>query len=209
MGTEIVSMNVDQRILDYFEDHVMRFGLNSFTVDRMAKELKMSKRTVYRRFPNKPSIVNAAVERLKYRLDQHFLAMAKKEGRPAQLLMLTINGVLDTLTPFINQSIADLKQSYPEIWHSLEIYRFEKFNHLFQLMRQAQKDGDINPNLNLDRLATLLPLIMDHLFQPEVVFHPAHASRDMVNEVFMILFQGIFTGEMRDSLPQLLNKKST
>lgn len=206
MGTTIVSGEIKQRILDYFEIQAQRYGLSAFTVDRMAKELKISKRTIYQYFPTKDSIVKAAVESLKDRLDEHFSAVSKLDLPASQMLMRTLKGVLDILTPFLNQSISDLKHLYPEIWRSLIEFRRHKFDHIFSLLRQAQEVGDINPNLNLNRLAFLLPQILDELFQPEIVFHPAHASRDMMEEVFLILFQGIFAGTARDSLPQLLNR---
>ena len=188
---------------------ITRFGLNAFTVDRMAKDLKISKRTIYQTYPTKSDIIRAFTEQVKLRINDHFQKISQLDIQPSEKLILTIRGVLDILSPFLNQSISDLKVQYPDIWQALTEYRLEKFNHLFNLLRQAQSQGDLNPNLNLDRLAFLLPLIMDELFQPEIVFHPSHASRDMVEEVFLILFQGIFTGKVRDTLPQLLHEVET
>ncbi len=206
MNTKIVSNDIEHRVLEYFLSFLTRFGLSAFTVDRMAKELKMSKRTIYQHYPAKEAIINAFIGQVEARLDLHFEKMKALKVRPAKRFILTIRGVLDVLTPFLNQSIADLKFLYPEIWHSLTEYRLTKFGYLFSLLRQAQADGDLNPNLNLDRLAFLLPLILDELFQPEIVFHPSYAARDMMEEIFLILFQGIFTGEMRETLLQLLHK---
>ncbi|MCF7801438.1 MAG: TetR/AcrR family transcriptional regulator [Candidatus Marinimicrobia bacterium] len=206
MDTTIVFSDTRLRVLQYFEAHILRTGLGTFTVDQMSRELKISKRTIYQEFPNKAAIVSAFVDTVKGRLDRHFLEINGLNLRPAQRLILTFKGVLNILSPFLNQTISDLKQLYPDIWEGLVQFRMEKFTHLFNLLQQAQGDGDLNPNLNLDRLAYLLPRVMDELFQPEVVFHPDHASRDMVKEVFLILFQGIFAGEMRDSFLQLLNE---
>ncbi|MCF7796254.1 MAG: TetR/AcrR family transcriptional regulator [Lentisphaeria bacterium] len=206
MDTEIVFSDTRRRVLQYFETQIHRTGLGAFTVDQMSRELKISKRTIYQEFPNKAAIVSAFVDTVKGRLDEHFHAIDALDLRPAQRLILAFKGVLDILTPFLNQTISDLKQLYPDIWHGLVQFRMEKFNHLFNLLHQAQGDGDLNPNLNLDRLAYLLPRVMDELFQPEIVFHPDHASRDMVKEVFLILFQGIFAGKIRDSFLQLFNE---
>ncbi|HCW75740.1 MAG TPA: hypothetical protein DHU63_04290 [Candidatus Marinimicrobia bacterium] len=208
MGTTIVSDEIRQRILTYFENQAQRHGLSAFTVDRMAKDLKISKRTIYQHFPTKDAIITTFMDSVKHRIDEHFGAMEKLDLPASMIMIKSLKGILDILTPFLNQGISDLKTLYPEIWQSLVAFRKGKFDQIFKLLRQAQTDGEINPNLNMNRLAYLLPQILDELFQPEVVFHPSHASRDMMEEVFLILFQGIFTGATRDSFPQLLKQQA-
>lgn len=206
MGTIIVSGEIKQRILNYFENQAQRYGLSAFTVDRMAKELKISKRTIYQHFPTKESIINASLDAVKQRVNEHFLAMEKLDLPASEMMIKAFKGIIDILAPFLNQSISDLKTLYPEIWQSLEAFREAKFQQIFKWLLQAQAMGEINPNLNMKRLAYLLPQIFNELFQPEIVFHPSHASRDMMEEVFLILFQGIFAGSARETFPQLLKQ---
>jgi AcrR family transcriptional regulator len=56
--------DADAEILDVTAELVGRFGYAGFRVDEVAERVGVAKSTIYRRWPSKPALVAAAVERL-------------------------------------------------------------------------------------------------------------------------------------------------
>src|SRR6202000_2790704 len=60
---EAKAMDVKERILSKAADLFMRYGIRSITMDEIASQLGISKKTIYQFFTDKDDLVSAVIER--------------------------------------------------------------------------------------------------------------------------------------------------
>ncbi|HEY7428714.1 MAG TPA: helix-turn-helix domain-containing protein [Gemmataceae bacterium] len=74
------------RILDAAEHLIARLGYQKTTVDDIAAEARISKRTIYLHFPSKEEIALVTIDRIAERLNERLRAIAGGAGSPAARL---------------------------------------------------------------------------------------------------------------------------
>jgi AcrR family transcriptional regulator len=74
------------RILDAAERLIARLGYQKTTMDDIAAEAGISKRTIYLRFPSKEEVALVTIDRIAERLNERLRALAGSAGSTAQRL---------------------------------------------------------------------------------------------------------------------------
>jgi AcrR family transcriptional regulator len=74
------------RILDAAERLIARLGYQKTTVDDIAAEARISKRTIYLHFPSKEEVALVTIDRIAERLNERLRAIARGTGTPAARL---------------------------------------------------------------------------------------------------------------------------
>ncbi|HMF15381.1 MAG TPA: helix-turn-helix domain-containing protein [Gemmataceae bacterium] len=74
------------RILDAAEHLIARLGYQKTTVDDIAAEARISKRTIYLHFPSKEEIALVTIDRIAERLNERLRALSRVNGSPAARL---------------------------------------------------------------------------------------------------------------------------
>lgn len=142
-----------------------RYGVKSVTMDAVATELGISKKTLYHYFTNKENLVNEVIE---YYLDNPvFNYNDERHGNPIDRIFVLRNHLSSVLKYYNNNLEYDLKKLYPAIYKKVYDYKRKKlFNEIKYSIIEGQKMGffreSIDPGfiskLNLGRmLYTLNP----------------------------------------------------
>ncbi|MDH5382700.1 MAG: TetR/AcrR family transcriptional regulator, partial [Cyclobacteriaceae bacterium] len=110
-------MEVESRILNNARDLFFRYGLKNVTMDEIAADLGMSKKTLYEFYPNKKEIINRITENfLSDQNDAHQQVSAKSKDAVDELIQLMglINHIFENLDVRV---IYDMQRYYPEAWN--------------------------------------------------------------------------------------------
>lgn len=113
------------RILQAAEKLFRRLGIRSVTMDDIARELGMSKKTLYQEFNNKADIVYAVTCSHFEEEQRECLAMHLVAKDPVEELILTIqwlSGFMREMNPSI---IYELQKYYPRCWQLLRNFEQE------------------------------------------------------------------------------------
>ena len=102
------------RILDATERLLARFGYDKTTVDDMAREAGVSKRTIYLHFPGKEAVALASIDRVVGRVTDRLKQIAAADAAPADrvrdMLVARILGRFDSVKSY-HQSLEDMFRS--------------------------------------------------------------------------------------------------
>ncbi|MDE6716450.1 MAG: TetR/AcrR family transcriptional regulator [Muribaculaceae bacterium] len=79
--------NTQQRILATTYDLLMRYGISSVTMDFIAKECKVSKRTLYETFTDKVSLIKAVLDWHRETVKQKFAEVRDKSANSLEALL--------------------------------------------------------------------------------------------------------------------------
>ena len=108
-------MDVRERVLDAADYLLARYGYKKMTMDDLAEEARIGRRTIYLHFPGKEEVALASVERRMARLVAHLETLAASAPSPRESLRaLLIGRVL-----FLFDAAQELWQTYDEMMAAL------------------------------------------------------------------------------------------
>lgn len=203
---------MNQEMLDIIirvKEMYYRYGIKSVTMDDIARELGVSKKTLYQMFDDKEKLVEAVIS---YDIELHVGAVDKiiegSENAVHEIFM--IHQFMDKLSR--NHSFAieyDLRKYYPTLHtHILNtkrdrIYQFGKSNidkGIASGHYRKEVNSEIISKVNLMRFESTQGAC---LFTPEEMISP-----DFFNQILEYHVRGIATEKGIELLESLLNSKN-
>lgn len=142
-------------------------------MDDIAKELGISKKTIYLHFPDKDSIINETT----YCMLSNEKAQAEEIHRQTDnpiLEMVHSTKIMSEMLEDINPVLFyDLKKYYPAAWKKYELFKLDFLEIVKRNLNQGIKEGYYRNDIDVDILAKLRIESVDMAFDMEV-FSPKH-----------------------------------
>ncbi len=163
-------MEVRDRIKQKADELYRRYGIKSVTMDEIANQLGVSKKTIYQSFSDKDELVDAViVDILKYNKDccQSYKTKAQNAIQEVFLAMEMLQVMFDNMNPAI---LHDIERNHPATYKKFKEY---KYKYLFEIVRENIERGKqeelYRPEVNTDviakiRLETMMLPFNEQLF---------------------------------------------
>ena len=163
-------MEVKDRIKQKADELYRRYGIKSVTMDEIANQLGISKKTIYQSFSDKNELVDAViVDILKYNKDccQSYKTKAQNAIHEVFLAMEMLQVMFDNMNPAI---LHDIERNHPATYKKFKDY---KYKYLFEIVKENIERGKreelYRPEVNTDviakiRLETMMLPFNEQLF---------------------------------------------
>jgi len=173
-------------------DLYLKYGIKSVTMDDVARELGISKKTLYLHFKDKDELVKKVVD---YHMDGQLAQMREvafqKTNAIEELLMLS--KFLSEFLKQVNPSVTyDLQKYYPEIWKNIvtnrrdHIYRQIKDN-----MKKGIKEGLYRNDQNIDIIAFFYLFRLEMSKMLDLIAETKYPFEEIFNTLFSYHIRGI------------------
>ncbi len=177
-------MEPKDRILTNAAALFLRNGIKSVSMDDIATDLGMSKKTLYKTFTNKDEIVLGVMTTHLCQAQSECARVASHAADAVQE-MLTISAWADQQFANIHPSIFhDLRKYYPTAW---TLFRAHKSGFILEQitrnLRRGIAEGLFRADLDVEVLARLNLAQIELAFDPEL-YPPAQFAPIRVNKVF-------------------------
>jgi AcrR family transcriptional regulator len=151
-----------QKITDLF----LKYGVKSVTMDDIAKELGISKKTLYLHFTDKKDVVMKSID---FSLNHQACTMkelAGVKGENAIDVLLKVSQYLVLAQNKVNQNVNfDLQKYYPEAWEKLKSFRqVHVFNSIRQNILQGIEEGVFRNDFNVEIICYLYVSHIDNSY---------------------------------------------
>ena len=159
-------MEVRERILKAAEELFMKFGIRSVTMDEIASELGISKKTIYLHFEDKDAIVHeVATARMMCEKDI-CEEIYEKASNPIDEVCREIE-MLKTHAGALNPVVIyDLKKYYPKTWQLFQQHKQTIFLDITRRnLQEGVKQGLYRPEINIEILSRLRMEEIDFAFE--------------------------------------------
>lgn len=166
-----VTKEARARVLEEARRAFLAHGFAGTTMDELARELGMSKKTLYRAFPSKESmaeaIVSAKVEKITSSLDD---IMAESDSgfsaRARQVLDLVVTQLSEVSPVFLR----DLQRFLPHIHRRIENVRREVIPKVWsRLIHEGRKEGLVRDDVDPDFAAEIMLHSMQGILNPRTL----------------------------------------
>jgi AcrR family transcriptional regulator len=174
-------------------------GVSALSMDEIASLQGMSKKTLYRFFPNKDALLSAVVE-------ERIAAIAAEAARLGQDTTLPwldrIGGIFKIVGNQISQisetMMKDIYYNRPELWERLDRFRREHvFNIITRLLEEGRKKGFIRGDIDGQLVPLLFINAISAVLTPSQMVKLAFPPAKLFDAFIRILFGGILTDSAR------------
>ncbi|NLB89177.1 MAG: TetR/AcrR family transcriptional regulator [Syntrophomonadaceae bacterium] len=182
-------MDIPARIIFAGRELMTNKGLVNWTVDDLAKQAGVSKRTIYRYFSSKDEIVESVLDKFLLEMAAQVKQLAQEEPNPQKFLTTLMTEVFMRGRFIINRhGLEDLKYSYPHLWQKIDDFRSERikdFIHNLTTIESAQALKTIDEKI----LTTAVLAIIQSTVNPTFIIENNLSFEETVNQVSKLVFK--------------------
>jgi AcrR family transcriptional regulator len=190
----ILATGVRERIAVTAERIFFAGGFSRVLMDDLARELGMSKKTLYSHFTSKEELLRAVLVRRTGEVERGLEAIVSvKESFPLKLghLARFLQGKLADVSPIF---LEDIRRYAPECFQVVEAFRARAIPRYFgRLFEEGIRSGHVRRQVNRDLLIRMLVLSVQGIIRPETVEELHLRPREALEHILAILFDGILT----------------
>ena len=192
MATDI---EVRERIIAFAQDRFLNPGFSKVTLDEIASELGMSKKTLYKHFENKEDILRYGMQETMHRIAKevdHIVISDRPFAEKLAGVMMIIGKQVSKLS---RSAQSDLQKFAPELWKEIEVFRREQiFVKIGKMISQARDENIFRPDVNEQVLVLMILNCVQGILNPEVLSQNSFSAE----QAFRIIFKTIFEGALTD-----------
>lgn len=189
------TLEASARIVSAARAQLFAHGYSSWTMDDLATELGMSKKTLYQHFPGKEELVRAALEQFAASVraeadaiiaDRHLTFAEKLRGFTGGM-----HQRLSQLTPHV---MRDLQRFAPRLHDLTFELRRKNIPYIFgRLIEQGQLTGKVRPELDAPFAAEFLLHAMQGIMHPGTLEHLRLTPPQAFEKAMSLYFGGLLT----------------
>jgi AcrR family transcriptional regulator len=190
----VLANGIRERIVATAERVFLGSGFNRVLMDDLARELGMSKKTLYSHFTSKEELLRAVLVRRTGEVDRGLeVIVSAKESFPAKLghLARFLQSRVSEVSPIF---LEDIRRYAPDCFRVVEEYRGRAIPRYFgRLFDEGIRTGHVRRQVNRDLLVRMLVLSIQGIIRPETVEELHLRPREALDHILAILFDGILT----------------
>lgn len=178
-----------ERILDAAAGLILKHGLRKFTLDEIAAELHISKKTIYQHFGGKDEIIAA-----------YFDAVITSDKASVEAALGAGGGLREEVKAIAHSShryrlpaslVEEAKLFYPAEWAKVGELKAFKLGALRGLLAEASASGELRPGVNFPVLERMLDEISDLFVDYGFLVEARLRASEAIDEAVGIILEGI------------------
>jgi AcrR family transcriptional regulator len=188
-----------QRIVEAARAHFFSHGFRSVTMDDLAEELAISKKTLYAHFPSKITLLEAVLADKFARLESKLKQVASEHPHDFsaalhELLASTRHELDEIKPPFVR----DMRQKAPHVFKMVERRRGEVIERFFgKLFVEGQRIGMVRKDLPAKVLIEILLGAVQAIVNPAKVEELGLTPQTAFTSVVKVVLDGVLTRKGR------------
>ncbi len=180
--------NILEKVLALFK----RYGTRSVTMDDIARELGMSKKTLYQEFADKDDLINRVID---FDMEQSrvFLEEVQQSDSNAVQELFMVNRRMHSVRTLYSPTFYfDLKRYNPEIYQRwIEDKRSNMYNVITENLRKGKQEGLYRAEIDEHIIGRLHIARIEMLEGNDIIEEHERLSKDFIQEVFIYHLHGI------------------
>ncbi len=204
-------MNSMDELIKKISEIFFRYGIKSVTMDDLASELGLSKKTLYLHFKDKEDLVGKVVRFMIDRQQCSIGAMVNDEEMNAidQLFHMSrfITAHLQEVSPAVNY---DIQKYYPNVWEELLSFKRQTlFEHIMENYHKGVREGLFLKDIRFEIIASVYVSRMEFYSGGVVQGLEKYSFGELFNTLFVYHIRGVANEKGLAYLDQLIANNTT
>lgn len=199
-------MNEQQKIIEHSEEKFFRDGFYKTTMDEVAEEMRMSKKTIYKFFPSKEVLITAVARHFMQNMRNKILPVLNSDKNAIEKLEDLISVLTSASLKVTPKRIEEMQRHFPLLWSEIDNFRTNMmFENITKVIDQGKAEG-----LFIDYptiiIMNVLVASVRNIVNPEFILNNNFSLSEGARYAFKIIIGGIVTDKGKKIFNQTLNK---
>jgi len=193
------------KILEAAEMLFMRYGFKSITMDDIAREIGISKKTLYLYFTDKNDLVNQTVDN-HLSSERNLCEQLKQDQTDPIEFLLAVNENFGDEAKHISSAVLfDLRKYFKQAWDKIDTYSKEFiFKQILVNLEEGKEKGLYRKEINERVIALYYISMVQFIVNPENYQKEVKEFHTMHKELIIYHLHGILTDKGMKHLEKLL-----
>lgn len=199
-------MDEQNKIIEHTEEKFFRDGFYKTTMDEIASELRMSKKTIYKFFPSKDDLIKAIAKFFMHRMKSKIVPALQSDKNAIEKLGDLINILAKASEKISASRMEELKRHYPFIWNEIDNFRTEMmFGNITKVIDQGKKEGLFVDYPTIIIMNVLVASVRS-IVNPDFILNNNFSIIEAARYAFRIVISGILTDKGKKEFNKSFNK---
>jgi AcrR family transcriptional regulator len=182
------------RIISIAGEKFLSAGFSKVTMDEVAEELSVSKKTLYQHFRSKDALVEAVVEWHIMRVVTYVREITHSDAHFMEKLLAIWKMIGDLLARFSKQFQEDLRRLRPDLWKKVEDVRRQNIlSNLSSIIDEGIRLGIVRGDIHKDVILLIYVSAIQGIINPEVLARHSFSAEEAFRSILDVLMDGILT----------------
>ncbi len=178
-----------EKILDIASKNIELYGLKKFTMDNISKDLKISKKTIYKYFKSKDDLISQYFEVIIESDKESTLELLEEKIPLDEKLYHIIYSYHKYKLPV--RILDEVYKFYPEEFKKIQEFKNFKVDLVKKILSESKKQGGIGKNVNINIVSLILENISDLFLNYEFLTNNNITMKRAMEDLMNILLNGI------------------
>jgi len=200
-------MTVKERIIELATEMFFRSGIKAITMDIIAREAGVSKRTIYENFHDKDDLLRHCLRFIDDSYDRQCEQLVRDSGNVIQIVFGLMKIGVNAIRQINPHFLEDLKRFHNKVWRDVYRVNMEKQKaQIMTILKKGINQGFFRKEIDIEILTVALiqqlNVISDRSVFPEHVF----SQVDVFENVVIVFFRGISNPKGLDIIDKMLGE---
>lgn len=199
-------MEEQDKIIEHTEEKFFRDGFYKTTMDEIASELRMSKKTIYKFFPSKDDLVHAIAKFFMNRMKSKIVPALNSDKNAIEKLGDLIKILAKASEKISIARMEELKRHYPFVWNDIDNFRTEMmFGNITKVIDQGKKEGLFVDYPTIIIMNVLVASVRS-IVNPDFILNNNFSIIEAARYAFRIVINGILTDKGKKEFNKSFSK---
>lgn len=190
-------MEAREKILDKAIELFLNLGIRNVTMDTIAAESGVSKRTIYELFKDKDDLVVQSLREMIIRHNQDMLGIISEAGNVIEAIFMIMKMEAQRRGSFARVFTEDIKKYFPVVNASLYSCKksLKEFSASFTLLEKGIREGIFRKEMRLDLVDNFLHELIGLIHNSDRLRMLQPTGEEVLSNIFLPYSRGICTSE--------------
>lgn len=194
------------RIVEFAESKFMAEGFYKISMDSIASDLRVSKKTIYKYFPSKESLVENIANKTMTDISGRMEAIINSDLSSLGKSLALFETFGKVTLKFTDKWVRDVQLHTPKLWEKIDEFRTNRaISVLTNIVNQGKEEG-----VFIDKPTELMIMIfvssIKSIVNPNYIYYQKFNFREAFNHTFEILFNGMLTPKGKKEFNKIFKK---
>lgn len=184
-----------EKIIEIARQKFFADGFVKTSIDEIAREYHISKKTIYKHFKSKDDLLTSIVKDFTGKVTNSIIEIMKTKKNSIEKLIDVLNLIQNSIRQLSFRYIDDIQKHKPKLWGHIEKFRKENLEMVvYQTIEEGKKEGLFN-DVNPDIVFRIFYGAVRNVISPDFLITSPISRDDAIDETFEILLNGVLTNE--------------
>ncbi len=203
-------MTDEDKYIEKITPIFLQYGIKSISMDDIAKELGISKKTLYQVFNDKAELVEKSINHIKLGMDKIIEEFNNSNFNVIEKEVRQRKKYVETYLKIKPTYIYDLKKFYPDIFQDFLAYKSKIISETTRkFIKEGQEQGLFRQDLDIDFMSKFSTTLTFAVFHPDIdtISEVELTSKKFSDQFFIYHMNGVCSDKGRKLFNELLKDK--